>query len=461
MGYLYDDMIEFGNLGSNVAITTLWTKKEQIVEAMDMSKIAIVGQLYSKTQGINAVIRNLLMNKNIRYLFVTGEDISGSGQALIDLFQKGIDEDRRIMGSASRIDKEIDLDSFEDMRKNVRVFDRRSSSYSTIAEEIDSLESLPSYGGPEQFPLAEPEAPSRLPSETSAFSVSSSSIGDAWLDILKTIMNFGDLKKSQFHDDQKEVLNMVAVIHGEDPDDPDWKPFYEFTREELNGYIPQVITKKSIEGVEYTYGQRLRDHDGIDQVKGIIDKIKGCRFTRRAVAFTWDVSKDHDSSKSPCLDLIQAVVQDDKLHLTAYFRSNDMYGAWPRNAYALRKLQKIMAEGVGISMGALTTISCSAHIYSSQWNKVKDILDEYGVPSASFDPRGNFSITLEDGKLHLRHLDHEGTVIGEIDGDASEILDWLEREKRVSDVSHALYLGRELQKAESALKEGRRYVQDR
>ncbi len=91
--------------------------------------------------------------------------------------------------------------------------------------------------------------------------------------------------------------------------------------------------------------------------------------SRRAIAFTWDVVDDINAKSAPCLDLVNAIVQDNKLFLTCYIRSNDMYRAWPQNAFGLRQIQKIIADGVGIKMGKLCIVSNSAHIYERDFLK--------------------------------------------------------------------------------------------
>lgn len=460
--YAYQDLIAFGNEDANVGVTTLWTKKEEVMKHLDMSKVSAVGQLYSRSEGVNALIRNLLFNKKMRYLFVVGKDLSGSGDAIINFFEKGFSEDRKVYDvDGCTIDEEISIEALTSLRENVKVFDfRDETNYSRLKEKIEDLPEMEAYGESEKFPISLPKVPDRLPSSSSGVVVKSSSVGEAWLEVLKNVITFGSHKKSQYYDDQKELLNMVVVIDDEDPDDPDWKHYYEFTEEDLDRYIPQVLTKNSVEGVEYTYGQRLRDHKGVDQIDEIIKDLKGCLYSRRAIAFTWDVLADYNNPKCPCLDMVQAIVQDDRLHMTVYFRSNDMYGAWPQNCYALRKLQKYIATEVDVEMGTLTTISNSAHIYESNWNRVKEILHDNQEYSLQFDPKGNFMISINDGLIEVKHVCPDGNELEIISGkDAAELRERLVVDMRISDISHALYLGQELAKAEKALRTGEEYVQ--
>lgn len=70
------------------------------------------------------------------------------------------------------------------------------------------------------------------------------------------------------------------------------------------------------------------------------------------------------------------------------------------------------------------------------------------------DPKGDFRIWVDD-KIYCKH--EKVTIVGE---NAKEIIDTVIRLGLVSRLDHAGYLGRELKKAEMALKLGKSYVQD-
>jgi thymidylate synthase len=48
-------------------------------------------------------------------------------------------------------------------------------------------------------------------------------------------------------------------------------------------------------------------------------------------------------------------------------RSNDMYGAWLANMYALGELLKYVTDKLKMKTGSITTVSVNAHIYSHDW----------------------------------------------------------------------------------------------
>lgn len=462
----FNDLLIKGDPKSPIGIATLWMDRRHLAGKLgDKSKeVALIGQLYSK-DGINWILRNIFLNPFINKLIICGEDKSGSGEALVCLSKNGIDDNGLILGSSSvQLHSEIERKYIETFRANIKIIDLRGKEpIEKILEEINQTEKFNKpWIEPKEFPEPILHSPETMPSEQCGFKAEGESVGDVWLKILGVIMRFGHVKKSQHSSDQREVVNLISIIKGETVDSIDWKPYFLFTKEDLKNYLPQVLTKNPIPAVEYTYGQRLRDHDGVDQVATIIEELKKTPYSRRAVAVTWKVAKDHNNPHAPCLDLIQCLVQDNKLFFTAYIRSNDMFRAWPMNALALLHLQKIIAEESGFKIGPLTVISSSAHIYSDCWNEAKNILDKYGKATpCRFDPRGNFVIGIEGGKIKAKQLSPSGEIIFEFLGKtAREIFDNICVNQGVSLVEHAFDLGAELQKAEIALKQNVIYVQD-
>lgn len=466
------ELLLAGNPLSQVGIITLFTQKELVVRHLDKEDYALVGQLYNPSQGISILLRNCLANKNIRYLIICGQDLSGSGEALLKLSREGVEElweNDQMQGPLIKnlsekrtIEKEIPLEAIELFRKNVQVLDyRHVKDFSQLKSIIYSLNNLPSYGEPELFPEARLSTVT-FPTDPSLFKIKGKTVAEVWLKVLDTVMRFGITKKSEYAEDQKEVLNLAAVITAEDPENIHWENYFQFTKEHLEEYLPRVISAQDVEGVNYTYGKRLRSWRGIDQIESLIKRLKESLHTRRAVAVTWDVEKDHLDSEAPCLDLVQCLVQNNVLYLTAFFRSNDMFAAWPENALALRKLQGLISAELETALGSLTIISGSAHIYQSGWVKAMNLLNQNQIEVEQLnDPRGNFVIYLQDNLIHVEHQSPEGAVLELITGrTAHEISSKLVQKQKVSDYYHAFYFGMELQKAEIALQNNLNYKQE-
>jgi len=181
------------------------------------------------------------------------------------------------------------------------------------------------------------------------------------------------IKKGSVVDDErgsrtKEILNLMTRI--ENP----FSGYPEEIRERmLKEYGDTLLTAEN-KGFSYTYGERLRNWNGIlDQVDAIIKRINNNRNTRRAIATTWIPSIDFNTEEVPCMMLVDFKLRE-KMELTAVFRSHDFYGAYPYNLYALSKLLEYVAEKTDAKGGGITIHSISAHIYLNDLKNVEAIL---------------------------------------------------------------------------------------
>lgn len=463
--YFKDNLI-IGNLASGVGVATLWSPREAIAKGLDPKTYCVIGQLYSN-DGINPMIRNVMARPQIRTIILCGQDKIGSADSLAKLMENGIDEKGKVIGKPeSKVEKEIPREAVETFRKNVKLVDLRGIFDPAQIQAAINQASQDNSAFAEAQVFPEPEiSTDRYPTDPSTFKIRGKYVGEVWLRLLWHIMHFGSEKESHHGTKQKELWNMVTVVEDEDPADIKWSPWFNFTQEHFEGYKPQVMTGELIPSLEYTYGQRLRDHDGINQIQSIIEKLKKEPFSRRAIGVTWNVKIDDQSAHPPCLDVVQCIVQDDILFMNCYFRSNDMFRAWPENALALRTMQKEIADAVGVMMGSLTIISASAHVYEENYAAINDMLKEYypkALDFCEFDPRGNFVISVAEGGIRLVHMNPTGTKIGTYAGKtAMQVYQKLVEDHAVSIVGHALDLGGELQKAELCIRLGIPYTQDR
>lgn len=464
--YYFSKMIHTTNEKSNVAILTLWSRKDIYIKALPPQIYNSIGQLYSREEGVSLLVRNLCLNTYITDLVLVGVDLNHCADALIGLFQNGVNENNEIICEYyAKLDDEISKEAIERIRKYVTLHDLRSiKDKDELAQRIEQLnktEIIP-YAHIEMFKEVEIKAPQTYPSLRTNFTISSSYIKDAWIQVLKHIMKFGVLKDSQYEEKQRELIAMNVTITKENPLDFKLIEEFGFNEDELNAYIPQVTSINEIEGLEYTYGQRLMNHKGINQIQNIIAQINSQAYTRRAIAFTWNVEDDYQNPKCPCLNLVQVLVQDDVLHMTCYFRSNDMYEAWPRNTFALRHLQHQICQETQKELGNLTIISNSAHIYERSFKKVETILEKKQKKVTwDQDPNGTIAIDVKDGVIVVKHLDTNGKRLEQFEGKtAIELYKYIANTLKISDISHAMDIGCELQKAQIALEEGVEYLQD-
>ncbi|MCX6702546.1 MAG: thymidylate synthase [Candidatus Wolfebacteria bacterium] len=461
----FKNNLYIGDAESSVGVATLWTKKELIGEHLDKARYNLVGQLYSK-KGINYIIRNILAKPNIRHMVICGSDLSGSGQAFINLIEKGLDENNKIIGVADAyIEKEISREALEKFRKNVEIIDlREEQDPNKVQSTIQKYDKEGQFTEPKTFPEPEPPKTERFPSDPAIFKIRGEKVADVWVDVLKNIMRFGVLKTTHYDDDMRELMGVTTVITNEDPDNPhlpDW--LLGLKKEELFQYYDQYLTTHVHPGAPYGYGNRMRDMRGKNQIEFIINRLKEEKDDRGACAVTWNADVDLGIKSRPCVLLIQALVQDDRLHLISYIRSNDMYQAWPRNNFALLKVQKEISGATSIPRGDLVVISASAHIYKKDWEDAERIIKKENKLRCIPDPRGNVIIAVnqEKGIIELSLLSPRGEIVAQMEAkDSVEAMDKIQLYDWISMTGHAIDIGKQLGWADLALKYGFDFRQD-
>lgn len=485
---LYKHVLHVKDPTNPVGVAVMWTERQVVADLLKSENYCAIGNLYSSA-GISAMIRNVYANPHVRKIVLWGADLSRSGQALLALMQNGVDENFYIIGDEKKgqIEKEIGKEEIDLFRKSVKLVNLRGKPVPELLRTVSDLSDVPRepFSDPKVFPTSRPK-PFTFPSEQIGMRIHGQTTAQTWLKILQNIMRYGRNKTTRYtqENELKELLNVMAVIYSEDPEKPYLPHYFPFSEKDLTTYYPQVLSAKQIPGIAYTYGQRLRDHDGIDQIQQIINLIKTRPFSKKMVAFTAKVKEDWsvaNKGDTPCLTQIVCSIQDGKLFMTTHFRSQDMVHGWPRNVFSLRKLQKLIAEESGYLMGTFVMITHSAHIYSDDYelveNIVKDNYDtELGYTSRQMfeeDPRGNVTVEIEEfnqvgrptkyakksknyeivvklyapnGGLLLKEW--RGTTAMEVYIEMVNIGDYLVLP------SHLIYIGTELQRAEYAIKTG-------
>jgi thymidylate synthase len=506
---LYKQVLQVKNPNNAVGVAVMWTERQVVADILKSVDYCAIGNLYSSA-GISAIVRNVFANPTIRHIILWGADLSRSGQALLSFMEHGVDEQYFIIGDEKKgqIETDIPKEAIDLFRKSVTVHNLRGKSVDELKSAIEqcSNETIQPFSSPQIFSTSRPK-PFTFPSEQIGFRCHGNTVAQTWLRILDAIMRYGRNKTTRYtqENELKETLNMMAVVYDENPDDPYLPEFFPFTKKDLDVYYPQVLTSKPIPGIAYTYGQRLRDHEGIDQIQNIIDLIKNRPFSKKMVAFTANVKEDWsqvNKGDTPCLTQLLCSVQDDRLFMTTHFRSQDMVHGWPRNVFSLRKLQKLIAdEAGGYKLGAFVMITHSSHIYSDDYSLVEKILKENYERELGYskrqhfeeDPRGNVIIDIEPvhdeerltyskripgrptkyaddtkGKtiVEKNELRYEivaklyapngGLLLKEFRGSTAmevyiQMTDW----EYLVLPSHLIYIGTELQRAQYAIKEGK------
>lgn len=110
-----------------VAVCTL-TSGELFKPAAALPGVAIAGRVYTPNLGIEKIIRNINSNPNIRFLLLVGKEspVFWVGQALRNLFEKGITAERRIRDADGHYPVLINLKAaeIEGFQKQVELVNR-------------------------------------------------------------------------------------------------------------------------------------------------------------------------------------------------------------------------------------------------------------------------------------------------------------------------------------------------
>lgn len=455
--------VEVLNPRSNVAVATLWTRNEAVVEGLRRlgvdSKVNIVGTLYTR-YGVNYVLYTLSRHPEVDAVLVFGADLSGSGEALLELSRGCVPEGFRLMWPLEQVRAVLEGVKVVDLREAFRRGD-----YRALAAAVEEHYSPGVRRAPPVLELREVSAPS-WPFQLAGLSIVEDDVVRAWAKLLDAVMTWGYLKDSEYGERQKQLLGAQAVLYAERALGSARRLEEYFSRGELESHVESLL--KGVEGAAYSYGGRLRRHrQAGDQLEGLVSRLASSPSTRRAIALTWDFEVDAGSSCPPCLILVQGDLSGGRYNQVAYFRSHDAYAGWPVNVYGLlalmRHVSELLSERTGrpVRPGFLVVYSASLHVYEHDFQRAREVVERERGSFASFveDPKGSFIVRLGEGGIFLELRDQEGALAAVYKGfTARELLSQINLDALMP--RHAAYLARELLRAEEALRSGGSYVQD-
>ncbi|HKC79011.1 MAG TPA: tetrahydromethanopterin S-methyltransferase subunit A [Nitrosopumilaceae archaeon] len=141
-----NEEVFFGNPKSSLAICTLSSINllNEIANSNMLSKVALVGRLFSENKGIDSLVRYVISNKNLETILLCGKDTPGHrpGHSLLNLYKNGVDNQGRIIGSSSP-DPILTITKLEilEFQKQVKLVDKiDETSISKIELLINSTE---------------------------------------------------------------------------------------------------------------------------------------------------------------------------------------------------------------------------------------------------------------------------------------------------------------------------------
>ncbi len=462
------------NPDGDVGIVTLWSPVKQVLKVLGSldvdlsptsSRIAVIANLYGN--GLPQMLRNLLWNPQITYLLAMGQNLSGSREELVNFFHNGLEAVEylgtpayRIVGTQRIIDGFVNPTDFQNGIL-VTTFGKLSET-ETKEGVVNFFQALPPPSLPaierRNVPIPKVEV-QRFPSEPRQHSILRDTPLEAWKELIFRIVRFGypvALKKGK----RMELQNVKVVIEHPLSETAEELQNYGFSLAHFQEYQRQILNPQLSEQ-SYTYGNRIRGYysyqgEVVDSLAIVIQRLQEDKETRHAYVSLWDNSRDlPEGHQCPCLVSLFFRYFDNKLTLTATFRTHNAMDAWLENVYGLMAIQQLVAHQVPMETGAITVLSHSISVSDDVLERAKRIatnqlLERSQEREPQYDPYGNFAVTVdhETRQIVVQHT-YQGAVIAEYRGvTAEEIERQLARDEALSDISHALYLGREIAKKE-------------
>ena len=153
----------------------------------------------------------------------------------------------------------------------------------------------------------------------------------------------------------------------------------------LEQYLPYLMTPDKQPEEDYTYGQRLAGFSwfvgkgyetreisyfhklSVNQIEEVIKMYKTQGFGTNQAAMSISMPSDILLGDPPCLRHIDTRIKDNKLHFFVYFRSWDLWNAFPANLGGIQLMKEYMSSEIGVDDGEIIASSKGLHLYDYIW----------------------------------------------------------------------------------------------
>ena len=209
--------------------------------------------------------------------------------------------------------------------------------------------------------------------------VESRSLGEAWLDVSRAILDsgapgtWGPLATI-------ELQRVTVVVEGPDPadpliaelGDPEWLAWMAANFSD-GADVAELGGAKS-------YAVRLFDYEGRDQIAWVVERLRADPAARDAAVTTFMPLTD--TSYVPCVSLLDFWLPDGAVELLVYAHSLDFGKKAYGNLVELARLQQRVAGELGVPVGRLVVHVKSAHVYESERALMERLAAETSVAEA-------------------------------------------------------------------------------
>lgn len=117
--------------------------------------------------------------------------------------------------------------------------------------------------------------------------------------------------------------------------------------------------------VNSNYGYCIKEKFGFDQYKYVKEVLSKDKNSRQAVIH---IKEPRNTIESPTNDLncticLQLFIRNEKLYMTTYMRSNDIWLGFPYDIFNFTALQILLSMELEVGLGTYTHIAGSLHLY--------------------------------------------------------------------------------------------------
>lgn len=125
-----------------------------------------------------------------------------------------------------------------------------------------------------------------------------------------------------------------------------------------------------------SYGPRLRNLNGVDQIQYVADLLKNEPYSRRILLSFWNPVNDEDSVV-PCYTTVQFKVIDGYINLIVTQRSGDAFIGVPNDVLLFAYMASLFSYYTGLIVGTVYYTVNDFHIYEEHLPAVRQYMTQY------------------------------------------------------------------------------------
>ena len=184
-------------------------------------------------------------------------------------------------------------------------------------------------------------------------------IGECWLESIRYVLDHGQLH----YDGEVALLELLGLsVEISAPNEEDPLISVHGDPAVLTRTLAKFARSASMPERPFTYGQRIFDMDGVDQMDWMVKRLQRKPDTKSATINL--LVPGSTAASLPCLTTVDAKIRQGRLDLQFFFRSQNIFGRQYANLAALARLQNDLAQRCSTVSGVLRGYIASAHIYA-------------------------------------------------------------------------------------------------